>query len=232
MTEESQSAYEHFLTPKPDALKKAIMTNHPSPIVKDQHTDDERIAAIAPHFEAIMKHLGLDLSHSSLKKSPERVARMYVKEIFSGLRDENFPEINFFESETTSDAARMIFVSTHVYSFCEHHFVPMHGKAFVAYIPKKKLIGLSKIPRIVQFYSRRPQLQERLTEQIADCLQILLGTEDIAVAIHAEHFCVKARGIQDSTSITFTQSLRGAFHKDANTRREFFDSVNINEKKM
>lgn len=186
-------------------------------------TNDEKIALIEERFGEIMEILGLDLSDDSLKDTPNRVARMYVEEIFSGLNPLNFPDVSFFENKYAHpDQSNMVLVQCSFTSFCEHHFVPMHGSCHVAYLPNKKLIGLSKIPRIVKYFARRPQLQERLTAQVADCLAELLETEDIAVAVKATHFCVIARGVEDHEGLTSTQVLRGRFQTDP-YRRQFLD---------
>jgi GTP cyclohydrolase IA len=162
-----------------------------------------------------MQILGLDLSENPLC------------EIFSGLDEENFPEISFFHDEFHHEHhANMVFVKVGFTSFCEHHFVPMTGFAYVAYLPEDKLIGLSKIVRIVRYFARRPQLQERLTAQIADSLAILLETDHVAVSINARHYCVLARGIQDEHSHTITNVLRGQFNANPDLRREFFEGIN------
>lgn len=204
------------------------VTNYPSPIADalPQMTPEEKIDYIAERFEEIMKVLGLDLADQSLARTPQRVAKMYVKEIFSGLNVESFPEISFIDDEYTyNDQSNMVFVTVNFHSFCEHHFVPMIGTAFVAYLPNGKLIGLSKIPRIVKFFASRPQVQERLGAQIADCLSILLETDSVAVSLTAQHFCVIARGIEDTHSNTTTNVLRGEFFNNDIRRHEFFDGI-------
>jgi GTP cyclohydrolase I len=207
-------------------------THFPSPFVKNRNklTDEEKVDLIADHFKGIMDILGLDLTDNSLSATPYRIAKMYVKEVFSGMDEKNFPSISFFEDTFDREAHRnMVFSKVGFTSFCEHHFVPMTGSVYVAYLPKNKFIGLSKIPRIVRFFARRPQLQERLTAQIADCIAILMDSEDVAVSICAEHFCVLARGIQDEHSHTITNVLRGQFDTNAELRREFFESINRNK---
>jgi len=152
---------------------------------------------------------------------------MYVEEIFSGLNPNLFPEVSFFEDRFQhNNRNNTVLVKVNFTSFCEHHFVPMNGTAYVSYIPNGKLIGLSKIPRIVRYFSRRPQVQERLTAQIADSLCLLLGTENVAVTITARHFCVIARGIEDENGHTVTNVLRGQFDSNDMLRREFFEGVN------
>lgn len=204
------------------------VTHFPSPTKEQIHplNKSAKIELIASHFKQIIEILGLDLSHPSLKDTPERVAKMYINEVFSGLDHNSFPEISFFPDEFHHEHhPHQILVKVTFTSFCEHHFVPMEGVAYVAYIPNQKLIGLSKIPRIVRYFARRPQLQERMTAQIADCLAMLLETEDVAVSINARHFCVIARGIEDPHSHTVTNVLRGQFETNDAIRREFFEGI-------
>lgn len=182
--------------------------------------DDEKIKQITQHFRSIMRVLGLDLTNDSLQKSPERVAKMYVKEIFSGLKPENFPKITVIENQMQYDQM-IVIKDISVITFCEHHFVTIEGKANVAYVPNKRVIGLSKINRIVKYFSRRPQVQERLTKQIADSLSYVLDTEHVAVIIDAKHYCVISRGVEDVNSSTLTCDLRGDFKNDEKTRQEF-----------
>lgn len=206
----------------------AAITHFPSPILNDKstHSEEEKIDLIAQRFKEIMEILGLDLTDDSLAKTPERIAKMYVQEIFSGLDEANFPDISFFKDDIHHEhKAHMVFIKVGFTSFCEHHFVPMTGFAYVAYMPGKKLIGISKIPRLVRFFARRPQLQERLTAQIADSLALLLQINNVAVSIHAQHYCVMARGIQDENSHMITNVLRGEFHNDEKLRREFFEGI-------
>lgn len=207
--------------------EKAAITRYPSSIVSSPLSQEEKIDLIADRFRDIMQALGLDLTDESLAKTPLRVAKMYVNEVFSGLDVNNFPEIRLIEEECTSEVGHHNFILTKCgfTSFCEHHFVPMWGQAFVAYIPQGKLLGLSKIHRIVRFFAQRPQLQERLTSQIADSLAILLESEDVAVTIQAQHFCVMARGVRDENGITTTSYFSGKFKTDASMREEFFRGV-------
>lgn len=203
-------------------------THFPSPILKEKRikSDEEKILLITEHFREIMDILGLDLTDDSLAKTPERIAKMYVNEIFSGLNEDHFPDISFFKDDMHHEhKPNIVFIKVGFTSFCEHHFVPMTGFAYVAYLPGDKLIGISKIPRIVRFFASRPQLQERLTAQIADCLAILMGIHDVAVSLHARHFCVMARGIQDENSRMITNVLRGKFDHDEKLRREFFEAI-------
>jgi GTP cyclohydrolase I len=204
-------------------------THYPTPVVPEalQAPDEEKIALIADRFREIMQILGLNLADPSLEKTPYRVARMYVEEIFSGLKEENFPAMSYI-SETLYDPhkSHIVVVKVSFTSFCEHHFVPFHGKAFVSYLPQDRLLGLSKIPRIVRYFAKRPQVQERLTAQIADAIALLLNHNNVAVSLIAEHFCVIARGVEDEHSHTVTNVLRGQFHSDEKLRREFFEGVN------
>ena len=198
-----------------------ILTNvRPSPTLTSDLTNEQRIEKISFHFAEIMKSLDLDLSDDSLKDTPRRVAKMYVNEIFGGLDPKNFPKITVIENSMQYD--QMVCVQDiEVMSVCEHHFQPIDGYATLAYIPKNKVIGISKLNRIVEYFSKRPQVQERLTKQVADCLQYILETEDVAVHINAKHYCVIARGIQDTHSTTTTSDLRGCFKQLPETRTEF-----------
>ncbi len=189
-------------------------------VAKDSSSKKEKIAF---HFAEIMKTMGLDLSDDSLRDTPNRVAKMYLDEVFKGLSEESFPEITLFEN-SYGYGEMLLERNIKVHSMCEHHFVPIIGKAHVAYLAKDKVIGLSKLNRIVDHFARRPQVQERLTVQIADCLSDVLGTEDVAVFIEADHMCVKLRGVCDHDSDTITSTLRGQFAK-GDLRREFFDLI-------
>jgi GTP cyclohydrolase IA len=180
---------------------------------------EEKIRTIEAHFEKILEALGLDPNDESLAKTPRRIADMYVNELFCGLDPENFPEMSTLED---SSGNLVLVKEITVNSMCEHHFVPMTGTASVAYLPQGKILGLSKINRLVDYFCRRPQLQERLTNEIADSLSLILGTEDVAVAITATHACVTMRGIKDKSSITRTHALRGAFQSDSALRSELF----------
>jgi GTP cyclohydrolase I len=207
---------------------EAAITRFPSPLTDavNDLDDDNKIAYIEERFKEIMQVLGLDLNDDSLRRTPYRVAKMYVKEIFSGLKTENYPEISFMEDPYHKEGkSNIVFVKVHFTSFCEHHFVPMMGHAYVAYLPKGKLIGLSKIPRIVKFFAKRPQVQERLTAQIADSLATVLETDHVAVSITAQHFCVLARGIEDTNGHTTTNVFRGQFDEEGLVRQEFFEAL-------
>lgn len=205
---------------KQSAAEKVLANVLASPTIETHLSTDEKIEEIKFHFSQIMNVLGLDLNDDSLRDTPKRLAKMYVNEVFGGLHPENFPAMTVIENKMQYD--QMVCVQNiEVMSMCEHHFQPIDGFATVAYIPKKKVIGLSKINRVVEFFSRRPQVQERLTKQIADCLSYVLETDDIAVHINARHYCVIARGIQDSNSSTTTADLRGEFKNSGDTRTEF-----------
>jgi len=173
--------------------------------------DDEKKTRIAILFEEIMDVMGLDLTDDSLKGTPQRVAKMYIDEIFSGLNPENKPKVALFDNKYQYNQM-LVEKNITFYSNCEHHFVPIIGKAHVAYISSGKVIGLSKLNRIVQYYAKRPQVQERLTNQIANELKLILNTEDVAVVIDAKHLCVSSRGIKDDTSSTVTAYYGGAFN--------------------
>jgi GTP cyclohydrolase IA len=190
-----------------------LFTSLETPMVKDAFTksDSEKKEIIAFHFSEIMKALDLDLTDDSLKGTPERVAKMYIEEIFSGLNPKNKPKIALFDNKYQYNQM-LVEKNITFYSNCEHHFVPIFGKAHVAYISSGKVIGLSKLNRIVQYYAKRPQVQERLTMQIAEDLKIALETEDVAVIIDAKHLCVSSRGVQDESSATVTTCFSGAFN--------------------
>jgi GTP cyclohydrolase I len=170
-----------------------------------------------------MQILGLDLTDDSLSGTPERVAKMYVKEIFSGLNPKNKPEVRLFDNKYQYNQM-LVEKDITIYSNCEHHFVPIIGKVHVAYISSGKVIGLSKINRIVQYFAKRPQVQERLTMQIGNELKALLETEDVAVIVDAEHLCVSSRGIEDTSSSTVTSFYSGKFGTE-DTKSEFLAHV-------
>jgi GTP cyclohydrolase I len=202
-----------------------IATNFNTPLRADafELDDDLKIELIEKHFKEIMNVLGLDLSDDSLKGTPKRVAKMYVKEIFGGLNPKNKPKPTLFENKYKY-SQMLVERNIAVYSNCEHHFVPITGKAHVAYISSGKVIGLSKLNRIVQYYSQRPQVQERLTIQIANELKEILQTEDVAVVIDAHHMCVSSRGVKDTDSSTVTAEYSGKF-LDADTKAEFLNHI-------
>ncbi len=180
----------------------------------------EKIDRIEAHFKEIMGYLGLDLTDDSLIETPKRVAKMYVNEIFWGLDYEAFPKCTTVDNKMHYNEM-VVERNVSVQSNCEHHFVVIDGLATVAYVPKQKVLGLSKINRIVEYFSKRPQIQERLTEQIFHSLQFILETEDVAVLIDAQHYCVKSRGVEDTGSSTVTVRLGGGFKTDPSARAEF-----------
>ena len=187
-------------------------------------TDEEKMVKIEAKFREIMDVMGLDLNDDSLSGTPKRVAKMYVKEIFSGLNPANHPDVKTFDNVYGYNHM-LVERDINVNSTCEHHFLPIVGHAHVAYIPNGRVVGLSKLNRIVDHYARRPQVQERLTRQVLQSLQELLGTDDVAVVIDAKHLCVSSRGIQDESSSTVTASYGGLFDNDVDTRNEFLAHV-------
>ncbi|QRR00003.1 GTP cyclohydrolase I FolE [Dyadobacter sandarakinus] len=198
-----------------------LMMSVETPLREDAFAmeDETKIELIEKHFRHIMEIMGLDLNDDSLKGTPKRVAKMYINEVFSGLDPKNKPSITLFDNKYNYDQM-LVEKDITVFSNCEHHFVPIYGKAHVAYISSGKVIGLSKLNRIVEYFSRRPQVQERLTVQIATELKKALGTEDVAVVIDAQHMCVQSRGIRDSGSSTVTAYYGGKFEQEM-TKREF-----------
>lgn len=186
-------------------------------------TDSLKIELIEKHFREIMHILGLDLTDDSLKGTPHRVAKMYVNEVFRGLNPENKPHAKLFENRFAYNQM-LVERDITLYSYCEHHFVPIIGKAHVAYIPDKHVVGLSKLNRIVQYYAKRPQVQERLTMQIADELKSMLFTENVAVFIEADHLCVMSRGVNDVSSSTITTEYSGLFQQEQ-YRNEFLTYI-------
>ncbi len=186
--------------------------------------DNLKIELIAKHFKEIMHVLGLDLTDDSLKGTPYRVAKMYVKEAFSGLNPKNKPKATLFENKFNY-TEMIVEKDITFYSHCEHHFVPIYGKAHVAYISSGKVIGLSKINRIVQYFGKRPQVQERMTNQIAEELKNVLETDNVGVVVDANHMCVSSRGVADTNSKTGTAYFSGLFREE-NTKREFLNYIN------
>jgi len=189
-------------------------------------SEDEKIAAIEERFAEIMDILGLDLTDDSLRGTPKRVAKMYVKEIFNGLNPANKPKMALFENKYKYNEM-LVEKNISFYSNCEHHFVPIMGKAHIAYISNGTVVGLSKLNRLVDYFAKRPQVQERLTIQIAKELQKDLGTDDVAVLIDAKHLCVASRGVEDDTSSTVTAFYGGKF-KDEKVREEFLRYLGLN----
>jgi GTP cyclohydrolase I len=196
-----------------------------TPIFNSIFDRKEKIEKIEKHFKIIMETLGLDLNDDSLEETPKRVAKMYVNEIFWGLDYEAFPKCTTVDNKMQYNEM-VVERNVNVQSNCEHHFVVIDGLATVAYVPKQKVLGLSKINRIVEYFSKRPQIQERLTEQIFHTLQFILDTEDVAVMIDAQHYCVKSRGVEDTGSSTVTCRLGGGFKTDPSARQEFLQIAN------
>lgn len=199
------------------ALQAAGLEN---PLTDSALTDTQKVEQLQGLFSEVMGILGLDLNDQSLCDTPKRIAKMYVNELFGGLNYENFPSITQIDNTMGTDEPVHI-DNIALLSTCEHHFITIDGVANVAYIPKKNVIGLSKINRLVGFFAQRPQVQERLTRQILVALQTLLETDDVAVSIYATHYCVKARGIRDASSKTQTKALGGVFKTDPAIRAEF-----------
>lgn len=205
-------------------LQKGIETPR---MLNISHGQGQMVGGIARNFTEILSTLGLNLADDSLEKTPGRVAEMYVYELFKGLDYSNFPKSTTVENKMGYN--ELITVSgIKVHSVCEHHLVPFIGTAAVAYIPAARILGLSKFNRIVDFFCRRPQIQERLTEQVAATLQYILDTEDVAVVMRAEHFCVKLRGVKDQQSLTTTSKLGGKFLENPALRSEFLALANAN----
>jgi len=192
-----------------------------TPTIPNNYDRKEKIEQIETHFTHIMRILGLDLSDDSLVETPKRVAKMYVNEIFWGLDYDAFPKCTTVNNKMKYNEM-VVERNVSVQSNCEHHFVVIDGLATVAYVPKDRVLGLSKINRIVEYFSKRPQIQERLTEQIFHTLQYILDTEDVAVMIDAQHYCVKSRGVEDTGSSTVTSRLGGGFKSDPAVRNEFY----------
>jgi GTP cyclohydrolase IA len=205
-------------------------TNIKTPLRSDafELSDEAKIEKISASFYDIMHTLGLDLKDESLKGTPGRVAKMYVKELFSGLKPENTPAMTLFNNEYQY-GEMLVERNISFFSNCEHHFVPIVGKVHVAYISSGKVVGLSKLHRIVNYYARRPQVQERLTMQIGNALREALGTDDVAVIVDADHFCVSSRGIADQTSSTVTSFYDGAF-AEVPKREEFLSLIKLEDK--
>ncbi|MBN3520004.1 GTP cyclohydrolase I FolE [Algoriphagus lutimaris] len=205
-----------------------VGTSLETPLREDAfEMDDElKIELIEKHFREIMHIMGLDLTDDSLKGTPHRVAKMYVKEVFSGLNPKNKPVAKLFENKYKYNEM-LVEKDITFHSHCEHHFVPIYGKAHVAYISGGEVIGLSKINRIVQYFAKRPQVQERLTMQIGNELKEVLKTDDVAVIMDANHMCVSSRGVQDVNSSTVTSFYSGKFEKDEQARNEFLKYISL-----
>lgn len=193
-----------------------------TPMIDNGLSAEQKYRRIEALMREVVETLGLDLGDDSLAETPHRIAKMYVREIFSGLDYSEFPKLSLIDNKM--GANEMVKVrDIELVSTCEHHFVTIDGTAKVAYIPRDKIVGLSKINRLVRFFARRPQVQERLTRQILVALQALLGTDDVAVSIDATHYCVKSRGVMDSNSQTSTTALGGCFERNIHTRAEFLN---------
>jgi len=205
----------------PKAVLKKVT---PTPVVENKLSNDEKKKKIESLFTEIMQTLGLDLTDDSLRETPHRVSKMFVDEVFWGLQEENFPKITIVENKFDYDHA-VVEINIVTNSHCEHHFVPIIGKTHIAYVPNRKVIGLSKLNRIVDYFAKRPQIQERLTLQIHQALCAILETQDVAVVTDAMHSCVKTRGIKDVTSMTRTSKLSGVFKEDTSHRMEFMNSI-------
>jgi len=218
---EKMLAFPSNLSPEARLVHDALVERGlETPMLPNGLSRDEKYRRITAAFTDITRTLGLDLTDDSLCETPHRIAKMYVDEIFSGLDYAKFPKITAIENKMQVE--EMVQVDNiDLVSTCEHHFVTIDGSARVAYIPGSTIIGLSKINRIVRFFAQRPQVQERLTQQILVALQTLLGTQDVAVTINAVHYCVKSRGVMDTNSSTRTTALGGAFKANPATRAEF-----------
>jgi len=208
-------------SPEAKLVKAALVEQGlETPMIENGLTRDEKYSRIRASMKDIVTTLGLDLQDDSLTETPHRIAKMYVDELFGGLDYSNFPKISVIDNKMgVEEMVKVDNIS--VISTCEHHFVTIDGASRVAYIPTNKIIGLSKINRIVRFFAQRPQVQERLTQQILVALQTLLETDDVAVTIDATHYCVKSRGVMDSNSSTQTTALGGQFKEDKSMRAEF-----------
>lgn len=206
-------------------LSKGLET----PITEQVLADNkDKVEAIVPHFTKIMELLGLDLTDDSLEETPHRVAKMYVNEIFWGLDYTRFPKCTAIANKMDYRDSFVLERNINVQSNCEHHFVVIDGLATVAYIPHDKVLGLSKLNRIVEFFAKRPQVQERLTEQICEAISFITESPDVAVYIDASHYCVKSRGIQDTGSSTVTLAVRGTFAEpNSEIRREFLNIARL-----
>lgn len=200
-----------------------------TPMIQSHQVKDERRSQIQQHMTDVLSLIGLDLSDDSIEETPKRLAKMFIDEIFTGMDYANFPKITNIRN--TMSVEEMVLVDRiTLTSTCEHHFVTIDGLVSVAYFPKDWVIGLSKINRIVKFFAKRPQVQERLTQQILTAIQTVLGTDDVAVYVKATHFCVKSRGVEDYNSYTVTSAYGGRFQDDREVRKEFLAQINNNRK--
>jgi GTP cyclohydrolase I len=210
-----------MLSPEARLVRDALVQKGlETPMLPSDLTSEQKYQKIKELMTEVVTTLGLDLDDDSLAETPHRIAKMYVNEVFSGLNYDNFPSISIIDNKMQVD--EMVKVSDiNLVSTCEHHFVTIDGMAQVAYIPNEKIIGLSKINRVVRFFAQRPQVQERLTQQILVAIQALTETDNVAVSINATHYCVKSRGIMDANSTTSTTALGGSFKTNPQTRAEF-----------
>lgn len=205
--------------------KRASTTSFPSPLTdKADEEDEKKMEQIEQHFRSILEIIGLDLTHESLAKTPKRVTKMWIEELLQGIKKENFPKLTFISLDNPHQQSPIYTYDISVQSMCEHHFLPMTGVAHIGYIPNQKMIGLSKLNRIVDYFAKRAQLQERLTLQIADCLSYVLDTSHIALYISLRHSCVQLRGPKD-TSLTVTSTYLGQFKEDPLLRQEFLSKI-------
>lgn len=207
-----------------EAYLKSKGVNTPTVDANLQVADEIKLESIQRNFKQIMETLGLNLADDSLEETPKRVAKMFVNEVFWGLKPEYFPKCTVIDNKMGYDEM-VIEKDITVMSNCEHHFVTIDGKAHIAYIPKGKVLGLSKMNRIVEYFSRRPQVQERIAEQVYHALSYILGTEDVAVVIEGVHYCVRSRGVEDYNSKTITLKLGGCFRDEPEARAEFLSAV-------
>lgn len=211
------------LSPEAELVRNTLIEQGlETPMIDTGLSAEQRYHRIRGLMTDVVETLGLDLNDDSLAETPHRIAKMYVHEIFAGLDYSSFPKLSLIDNKMGADEMVKI-REIDLTSTCEHHFVTIDGVAKVAYIPKDKIIGLSKINRIVRFFGQRPQVQERLTRQILVALQALLGTDDVAVSIDATHYCVKSRGVMDTNSQTSTTALGGCFRENIHTRAEFLN---------
>ena len=210
-----------MLNTEAEKVREALLAKGlETPMTPSEMNPNQKYNRIKGLLTEVVSTLGLDLTDDSLAETPHRIAKMYVHEIFSGLDYDNFPKISVIENKMSVD--EMVKVSNiDLTSTCEHHFITIDGLAEVAYIPETKILGLSKINRIVRFFAQRPQVQERLTQQILVAIQTLVETENVAVPIKATHYCVKSRGVMDANSETSTTALGGIFKTNPQTRAEF-----------
>ncbi len=195
-----------------------------TPMFYTSTTAEEKIQTISEHIKICMETLGLNLFDDSLIDTPNRVGKMWVNEIFSGLDYNNFPKITVIDNKMKYDEMVLV-ANIAAHSACEHHLIQVSQEVSIAYIPDKKVIGLSKLSRIAKFFAQRPEVQERYTAQVFEALKFLLETENIAVSVKGKHYCMIARGVEDSNAITITNKFGGAFKEDSSTRNEFLNSI-------